>query len=102
MERVMFGGDDPYWKLRPRQNVPADLCECTDSPAIIVQDHLSSMPLACLRCNGEVPADRIGFSEELAEKLADWRSVYHALTMLWLDSGQYSEWARVQLERTAK
>jgi hypothetical protein len=65
----------------------------------MLQDHLSPVPLACLRCNGEIPPERVGFSEELAESLAFWRDFYRAFYILWLDSGEYESWARAELER---
>src|SRR5262245_48065353 len=95
----MGGSLDPYWRLRPESATPPDeLCNCTDSPPIIVQDHLSPVPLACIRCNRKVPPERIGFSESLAENLAFWRTLYRALELLWLDSGEYEDWARARLE----
>jgi hypothetical protein len=91
---------DPYWKLRPEGPTPPDeVCRCPGSPPIVLQDHLSSLPLACLRCNGEVPPERLGFPADLAEKVAFWRSFHRALYTLWLDSGEYEAWAREQLER---
>jgi hypothetical protein len=59
---------------------------------------MSPVPLACIRCNGEVAPERVGFSEELAEKLAFWRNLHRGLMTLWLDSGEYESWARNQLE----
>jgi hypothetical protein len=99
---VMDTQTDPYWKLRPEGPTPDDeLCSCTDSPPIVLQEHLSSVPLACLKCNGEVPPERIGFSEELAEKIAFWRDLHYALKTLWLDSGEYEAWAKARLEDPA-
>ena len=93
---------DPYWKLRPWPATPDDeLCACADQPPIVLQDHLSSNPLACLKCNGEVPPERIGFTAELAEGLAFWRHLHAALYYLWLDSGEYEAWARARLEDPA-
>lgn len=91
---------DPYWKLRPASATPADeLCVCQDKPPLVVQDHLSPVPLACLRCNGEILPEKIGFSADLAEKLAFWRTFHRAFETLWLDSGEYESWARSELER---
>lgn len=88
---------DPYWKLRPIGPTPADeLCRCTDEPPIVLQGHPKL--LACLRCNREVPPERIGFTAELAEALAFWRNVQQALWYLWLDSDEYEVWARARLE----
>ena len=90
---------DPYWKLRPPPAKPDDeFCRCADRPPIVLQDHLSENPLACLKCNGEVPPERTGFTAELAEKIAFWRNLHDALMHLWLDSGDYEKWATTQLE----
>jgi hypothetical protein len=89
---------DPYWKLRPPAPTPEDeICHCVDKPPIALQDHLSSIPLACLRCNGEVPPERLGFDEDLAERIAFWRDLHRALYRLWLDSGEHENWARDRL-----
>ena len=97
--RFWVFGCDPYWKLRPETVTPPDeLCACTDEPPVVLQDHLSSVPLACLRCNGEVPPERLGFSEQLSEELAFWRDFHRAFLILEFDSAEYEEWARAQLE----
>jgi hypothetical protein len=86
---------DPYWKLRrPSATPEAELCKCADRPPIVLQDHLSPNPIVCLRCNGEVPPERIGFSAELAEHVAFWKNLHDALFTLWLDSSDYESWAR--------
>lgn len=85
---------DPYWQLRPEWPTPEDeVCKCVDQPPIVLQDHLSSVPLACLRCNLEVPPERIGFSQQLAQGIAHWRGLHRALYSLWLDSADYEAWA---------
>jgi hypothetical protein len=90
---------DPYWKLRPPSTTPDDeLCWCTDGPPIVLQAHLSPNPIACLKCNGEVPPERVGFPTKLAEGIAYWRHLHDALYALWLDSSDYELWARRQLE----
>ncbi len=89
---------DPYYKLRPEPPTPEDeICQCADRPPIVLHDHLSSVPLACLRCNGEIPPERIGFDADFAERIAFWRNLHRALITLWLDSGDYEDWARTQL-----
>jgi hypothetical protein len=90
---------DPYWKLRRTPATPDDeLCECADRPPIVLQSHLSSNPIVCLRCNGEVPPERIGFSPDLAERIVYWKNIHDALYTLWLDSSDYESWATAQLE----
>jgi hypothetical protein len=90
---------DPYRKLRPVSATPeTELCTCADRPPIVLQGHFSPNPIVCLRCNGEVPPERLGFSAELAEHVAFWRNLHDALLTLWLDSSDYESWARAQLE----
>ena len=90
---------DPYWKLRPESVTPdEELCKCVDRPPIVLQGHLSSNPIKCLRCNREVPPERIGFSAGLAERIMFWKDVHDALYTLWLDSSDYESWAIAQLE----
>jgi Zn-ribbon-containing, possibly nucleic-acid-binding protein (DUF2310) len=89
---------DPYYKLRPEPPTPEDeLCQCADRPPIVLQDHLSSVPLVCLQCNSEVPPEHVGFDADLAERIAFWRDLHRALYTLWIESGDYEEWARTQL-----
>ena len=90
---------DPYWKLAPEEATSStDACQCPGTLPIVLQDHLSCVPLACLKCNGEVPPSGIGFPAALAEELASWRNFHRAFFTLWLDSGKYESWARAQLE----
>jgi hypothetical protein len=89
---------DLYWKLRPSPTTPDDeLCKCVDQPPIVLQGHFSKNPIVCLRCNGEVPPERIGFSADLAERIAFWKNIHDALYTLWLDSSDYESWAIAQL-----
>jgi hypothetical protein len=89
---------DPYASLRPWPPTPdEDICRCVDEPPIVLQDAYSDVPIACLKCNLEVPPERIGFNEQLARGMAYWREVHHALDVLWLDSEDYEEWAANRL-----
>lgn len=91
--------DDPYWKLRPEgPTAPDELCACPGALPIVLQDHLSALPLACLECNGEMPPERVGFTAAVAEKIAFWRNFHRAFLTLWLDSREYEAWARRELE----
>jgi Zn-ribbon-containing, possibly nucleic-acid-binding protein (DUF2310) len=90
--------NDPYWQLRPQPATPPDeICECDSATPIVLQSHLSPNPLSCARCNLEVPPERIGLDAPLAETLAAWRRFHEAFDTLWLDSGEYEEWAAAQL-----
>jgi hypothetical protein len=90
---------DPYWKLRPPPPTPdGELCSCAGTPSLVLQAHLSYNPLSCIACNLEVPPERVGFSEALAEKLAFWQSFHDCFFRFWLDSGEFESWAKTQLE----
>jgi len=91
---------DPFWKLRPPPPTPPEeLCSCARTSSVVLQSRLGSNPLACLRCNGEVAPERVGFTAALAEELAFWRDFHDAFYTLWLDSGEFEDWARA-LSRT--
>src|SRR5207249_2147529 len=90
--------DDPYWKLKPPPPAPHDeVCSCAGQPAIVLRSALSYNPIACADCNLEVPPERLGFSEKLAEEIAFWRTFHDAFFHLWLDSAEFEQWARGQL-----
>jgi predicted nucleic acid-binding Zn ribbon protein len=63
----------------------------------MLRDSLGDNPLNCVECNGEVAPERIGFDAQLAEDIASWRSVHRSLFCLWLDSGEYENWAAERL-----
>ena len=92
--------EDPYRKLRPQLATPSDeICVCGSDTPIVLQAHWSPNPLSCARCNLEVPPERIGLDAPLAEAVATWRQFHEAFDTLWLDSGEYEEWAAVQLSK---
>jgi hypothetical protein len=94
----MSSSGDPYWKLRPAQATPPDeICACPGAPAIVLLSLFAPNPLTCAECRKEVPPERIGFSERLAEQIAFWRTFHDSLYNLWLDSGDYEEWAGGEL-----
>jgi hypothetical protein len=44
-----------------------------------------------------VPPERIGFDEALADALASWQQLHDSFDFLWLDSGDFEEWAKMHL-----
>lgn len=90
--------DDPYFKLRPEPPTPkGELCDCENISEIYIAHKLGSNPVYCLRCNGEVIPEKLAFGERLAKAIAFWNSVYGYLYGLWLNSGEYEQWARDRL-----
>jgi len=89
---------DPYIRLRPAgPTADEDVCRCPSGTEVTLRDGMTDNPLVCLTCNGEVPPERLGFSGELADEISDWLSVYDSLYRLWLDSGEYEQWAAARL-----
>jgi predicted nucleic acid-binding Zn ribbon protein len=89
---------DRYFKLKPPEGTPADeVCHCLDAPPIKLMCAITYNPVYCMNCNSEVPPEELAMSEQLAQSIAQWRQVYDALDMLWLDSGDYEDWAKSQL-----
>ena len=90
--------NDPFWKLRPPPPTPNDeICACASVTPVLLQPHLSPNPLSCARCNLEVPPERIGFDEAVADELAYWQQLHDSFYFLWLDSGDFEEWAKMHL-----
>jgi hypothetical protein len=89
---------DPYLRLRPQIATAADeICRCGQETPVLLQPHLSRNPLSCARCNLEVPPERLGFDVALADALASWRAFHDSFYYLWLDSGEFENWAAAQL-----
>lgn len=92
-----MNNQDPYWKLRSK--APKDeICSCTTAGPIKLMSALSRNPIHCLECNLEVMPETVPVPPELVEEIASWLSVCDALDRLWLDSAEYEEFAREQLE----
>lgn len=91
--------DDPFKRLRPLPPTPAqELCACTGEPPVTLRSVLAPNPIGCLNCNLEVPPERIGFPRQLADALAYWVAFHDCFFFLWLDSAEFEDWARAQLE----
>lgn len=89
---------DPYERLRTPPPTPGDeICSCPGEPPLVLRSVLSPNPIGCADCNLEVPPERLEFSRQLADDLAAWRKFYDCFYYLWLDSGEFEEWARAQL-----
>jgi hypothetical protein len=90
---------DAYAKLRPAGPTPNDaLCACSSLPAIVLQPRLSANPLACFACYLEVAPERLALSAEAVQSVAFWQSFHDCFYRLWLDSSEFEQWARSELE----
>lgn len=64
---------------------------------MVLQPHLTSNPIVCLACRGEIEPSELGFGEDLAERLFQWQAFHDCFYLLWLDSGEFESWAEAQL-----
>jgi len=96
-DRFRLWLDDPYHRLKPYPGSPDDLCTCSDEPPIKLMSTLGENPIHCMRCNREVPPERLRLETREVDAVASWQSVQGAIEMLELDSGPYELWARAQL-----
>ncbi|CAN5384023.1 hypothetical protein BH10CYA1_BH10CYA1_52190 [soil metagenome] len=88
-----------YSKLKPPAPTPeTEICKCSDAPPIKLMAALTFNPIHCMNCNLEVLPQQLGISEQVAERIANWRDIYDAIYILWLDSGDYEKWAKSQLQ----
>jgi hypothetical protein len=96
---IMFDPQDPYHKLKPQPPTPADeCCQCQELCKLMLQYHLIANPLVCFKCNLEVLPERVGLSEQLAERIAQWNHFYGCFYRLWLDSKEFEAFAQTELE----
>ncbi|MEW6127074.1 MAG: DUF2310 family Zn-ribbon-containing protein [Acidobacteriota bacterium] len=90
--------NDPYWKLKPSPLTPADeICYCEEAYPIILCYAISENPIRCAICNQEVQPERLQLTPSVVDEIASWRQFYSCFYNLWLDSGEFEDWARSQL-----
>ena len=89
---------DRYWKLKPEPPTPLDqICVCEQQHPVVLCYALTSNPIRCISCNKELSPERLEPTEEIVEAIASWRQFYSCFYLLWLDSGEFEEWAHQQL-----
>ncbi len=93
------GKPDIYDRLRPFTTPADELCTCPPGTPIKLMSTggIGFNPIHCLRCNLEVPPERLGLSESEVEDVVRWLRTYGAIDALELESGPYEAWARIQL-----
>lgn len=84
-----------YDRLRPWTEIEA--CECASVNGLFLVDLLTDNPLHCDFCRKEVDPERLELTVDETESVARWRSAANALYRLWLDSGEYEEYAKARL-----
>ena len=89
--------NDIYSALGPIDYTSEDMCCCSSVGSIVLQDSFTQNPLYCGNCFGEVPPESIPLDEGLVRPIAHWRDIYRGLYVLWIDSGDYADWASDRL-----
>jgi hypothetical protein len=84
-----------YEKLRPWTDI--SYCDCKTITSLILVYTLTDNPIHCYQCKGALDPERLQLSDKEIDSLASWDSVFSALYNLWLDSGEYEDWAKAQL-----
>jgi hypothetical protein len=87
-----------YDKLKPEPPTPLDeICTCDREHPIALCYALTNNPIRCIECYRELPPERLQPPPEMVEIIAKWRRFYSCFYLLWLDSGEFEDWARQQL-----
>jgi hypothetical protein len=64
---------------------------------LILVDLLTENPLHCEFCRKEVDPERVQLTVEETDQVAAWFATASALYCLWLNSGEYEEYAKARL-----
>lgn len=86
---------DSYDKFRPWTNIES--CECDVVSSLLLVDLLTDNPIHCGSCRREVDPERISLTSDETEAIARWFSAHSSLYRLWLDSGEYENYAKERL-----
>jgi hypothetical protein len=86
---------DVYQKLRPWTEIES--CRCASVKSLVLVDLLTDNPLHCSDCHNEVDPERLQLTVDETESVARWFSAAAALHRLWLDSGEYEQYAKARL-----
>jgi len=85
-------------RLQLKDSPPADeVCHCSEQTAMHLRYESKEFPLFCTDCTGQILPSALRVTEDLAQQILDWRTVYAALYELWLDSSDYEAFARSAL-----
>jgi len=84
-----------YEILRP--SLEYDTCECESIKGLLVVYTLSSSPIHCSECRGIADAERLVLTPEIVDATFRWQGAFGALYDLWLDSGEYEQWAKERM-----
>jgi Zn-ribbon-containing, possibly nucleic-acid-binding protein (DUF2310) len=86
-------------KLQLKESLPDDeVCRCSEKTPMHLRYSFSEFPFFCTECNVQVFPSSLTITEDLAEQIVAWSSVYSSLFTLWLDSGEYEVFAETALK----
>src|SRR5580693_5143949 len=89
---------DPYAKLRPNEATPQDeICHCDIKWPIMLLARFGDNPLACAMCRGEVEPSALPLPVSMVDSVAHWCRLENSFLGMWLDSGEYEEFAQNEL-----
>ena len=86
---------DAYQRLRPWTDI--ERCECASVESLLLVDLLTDNPIHCGYCRKEIDPERLQLTAEETHDIAHWFGAASALYRLWLDSGEYEQYAKERL-----
>jgi len=86
---------DAYQRLRPWTDI--ERCECGSVESLLLVDLLTDNPIHCGYCRKEIDPERLQLTDEETNEIAHWFSSASALYRLWLNSGEYEQYAKQRL-----
>jgi hypothetical protein len=86
---------DAYQRLRPSTDI--ERCECASVESLLLVDLLTDNPIHCGYCRKEIDPERLQLTAEETHDIAHWFGAASALYRLWLDSGEYEQYAKERL-----
>jgi hypothetical protein len=86
---------DYYQKLKPYTNI--ERCKCDDRPGLLLVYLFTDNPINCYRCKKEIDPEKIMLTPGQVDLIASCFNVYGSLYNLWIDSGEYEQWAKSRL-----
>lgn len=84
-----------YDKLRP--STASEACRCETLTELVLVDLLTDNPIHCATCRREIDPERLQLTDDEVESIAGWYAVAGSLYRLWLDSGEYEDYAKQKL-----
>lgn len=86
---------EAYQRLRPQTDIES--CACPSVDSLLLVDLLTDNPIHCGFCRKEVDPERLQLEVAEVHEIAHWFSAASALYRLWLDSGEYEQYAKARL-----